>query len=258
MTPEIKKPPKFAVEEVSPSLLSYFLQKQEASLKFSSNSSYAAIFTSLRTFTSIHQEKLLVGFVTRTLDHFPNPQRFGRFLAKINNIRWNKPRAEPNVENLQQLSDDFYQRLGLRTLPLRIIRGDWCEVWEAVKQSEWSEIWGKVLNFVGTTREEAQSPTRNLALNTGWGAVRQTVHDSVLETGAGPKMAEDIARHTALAASWAAVWITVKDSTMLTRRSKRTNPLEMLFDEVYDKGSYFIGPVNGESVIFVPEIKKAA
>lgn len=36
------------------------------------------------------------------------------------------------------------------------------------------------------------------------------------------------------------------------------NPFKVLFDGIYDKGYWFIGPVKGKTVIFVPKIKKAA
>jgi hypothetical protein len=255
MTPE-KREQRFSAEEISPLSMSYFLKKQEPGLNFVGNPSYSAIFASLRTLPCSRQEELLVNFFDQTIRNFHNGQRLGHFLANANNVPWFRPQGEPNLKELQQFSNGFYQRLGFRSLPLRIIRDDWGTAWETLEQAKWSKVWGKVLDAVGASREESQSPTRILALNIGWSITRQAVHEAVLKTGAGPRLAKDVARQTALASAWSAVWIIAEDS--IPKKVHQDNPFVPLFEEIYDKGYWFIGPVGKKSVIFVPEIKKAA
>lgn len=232
MAPETEKQqgetPRLEVTETSPHTLSQFLRSREPSLEILDPSSYWEIFKALRTFSPFSQEGLLVEFFTQRVENFPNGERLGQFLAKINNIVWFKPQEEPNLEVLQKLSDEFYRRLNYHPLPLRIIRDNWHVALDA--ETDWNaNVWRKI-----------PSCGWSKAWNEAWNMAMAATH------GVGISLATD--------AQWAAAWITVEDF-MSKRGYDKGNPFEVLFEGINDQGYWFIGPVRFESVIFVPKMQ---
>jgi hypothetical protein len=250
------------INKISSTSLSQFLKTQESSLKIPEPSKipyfshYIDVFAALRTLPTRRQEELLVCFFTQKVENFPNGERLARFLTKINNISWFEPKEEPHIQILQQLSNKYFQRINAKPLPLRIIREDWEVAQEAARIA--LHCWGKKSSpyqeeyLVGSTMLKVAETTLRFP---AWRATWLMVH----EMANWDFFYADREWHLGArrAATDAAIWMTIED-LMPTFGYNKGNPFEVLFEGVYNQGYWFIGPVKGESVIFVPEIKKAA
>lgn len=260
MTQETERPKPLKVEEISSTTLSQFLKSQETTLEIPDPGispyfpHYICVFDALRTLPLAHQEELLAGFFTQRVENFPNGEKLGKFLTKINNIALFQPQREPNAEILQRLSNQYFQRIKTKTLPLRIIREDWEKAREAARIA--LHFYGKKLTpyqeeFTAGTkmRIAAEKTSRFEAFRITWLIVHEMATWDYTHI--------DWYLDARTAATWAATWIIVED-LMPQYGYDKGNPWEVLFEGIYDKGYWFVGPVKGESVIFVPEIKKPA
>lgn len=105
---------------------------------------YPDIFTSLRKMTLSQQERLLVSFFTERLEGFPNGEELGKELARINNIHWFRPNQEPEQGVLEQLTRTCLERLkypSRPSTPLKIIRENWGEILDAIKNVWYVTPW---------------------------------------------------------------------------------------------------------------------
>ncbi|OGD85838.1 hypothetical protein A2Z23_02150 [Candidatus Curtissbacteria bacterium RBG_16_39_7] len=242
-----------AVVEISPFTLSQFIQRQEAISEFHLKLKYAEIFSALRTLPFSQQEELLVSFFTRKVENFPNGEKLGHFLTKINNIGWFEPQEEPDHETLQKLSDEFYSRQNLNSLPLKIIKGDWPTAWSLQRDIIQNPIWFPTRNVSRATALDlakimAHDMVWNETFNETWNQIRKKI-SNVTKTGS-----FDVANRIVQDAVNAAEWIVLED-LIPQKGYNKGNPFELLFDGINDKGYWFVGPVKGRSVIFVPEIR---
>ena len=148
MSPEVKgKQTEFQIipiEKVTPLVFAQFLKSHEPNLDFSTAekerelATYSQVLPNLRSsklragISFLRQEELFAKFFTETVINFPNGHSLARYLAKVNSIDWFNPKEEPLPESLQTLSSEYFRRLNLSPLPLRIIKEDWSAFWEAV------------------------------------------------------------------------------------------------------------------------------
>lgn len=143
---------RITVEQIPPSdigtsnALAAFLFQQTGKESFQDpdgfGTYYPHTFTSLREMTLPQQEGLLVNFFTERVEGFPNGEELGKELAKINNIPWFRPNQEPNPETLQQLAQASLERLkypSRSSIPLKIIRENWGEAWNAARSKDWGK-----------------------------------------------------------------------------------------------------------------------
>jgi hypothetical protein len=190
----------------------------------------------------------LIEFFTQRVENFPNGKKLAKFLAKINNISCLQPQEEPDIEALWQLSDEFYERLNLTPLPLRIIRDDWVAADRA--RSEGHEQRRKDL------QNAASKAAWNVKLNEAW-----KVTDDITLGAASVRWCiewdkvygmADAIRTMISDARWVTGWMIEED--FWSSKGYKGNPLELLFEGIWDKGYYYVGPVRREVVIFVPPI----
>lgn len=127
------------IKEVTPSTLAEFLKSQEPSLNFTTaereggHATYSQVLPKLRgALSHFKQEELFTKFFTETVINFPNGRSLARYLAKVNNIDWFNPKEEPHSDHLSRLTNEYFRRLNLLPLPLKIIKEDWLSFWEAV------------------------------------------------------------------------------------------------------------------------------
>ena len=238
-----RQPRPLKLEEVSPSTLTDFLKANGSGFKLlpsTTEKDYGEVFTSLRALPVTRQEELLVTFFMQGVENFPNGEKLGQFLAKINNIAWFLPIEEPNPETLKQLSDEFYNRLNIPSPPLRIIKGEWD--WRLYDEAGISQRKRKLVGIWGAaTWDITEWTTRLHAVDdTAWNMAQSAI----------PRSRKDIKWDAAMSATWMALENLIPMTTF-----RKGNPYELLFNGIYDKGYWFVGPMDDESVIFVPKIQ---
>jgi len=217
------------VEQVSPFSLARYLLSQRPDLNLNpKKAQYKVIFQRLRELPQPNQESLLVGFFENGVKSFPNGGALGRKLAEINNISWFKPEGEIDPLVLQGHADEHLSRLGLDTLPLRII-------------NNWGTAW--------STAWDAAVAARDAARGVAW----STVSVEAWVAGA------DIARVATLGTADDAAWVTVKD-IMPKRGYNESNPFLPL-TEICKLGCCPIGVVPNktgqqEFAVFIPQYRK--
>lgn len=260
------------VSEISPSSLARFLEKQNPDLSFDGEPTYYKIFERIRSLTQPEQEKLLVGFYTEGVKDFPNGKTLGKFLARVNNIDWFKPKETPDQSLLEKLVQQHLSCLNLPSLPVRLIKKDWGKAGVARGMALLGAAGDMARNtalgaVLGVARDTALNTARDTARDTALGAARGTTWGAVWGTarGAARGMAHPgaavawfAAGDAACEAAGDAAWITVEDlmPKYSYYRYNKGSPFEPLI-KIYERGCWSIGVVNilpgkKEFVIFVP------
>lgn len=238
-----------AVEQVSPSSLVRYLLSQKPDLNLKHQ--YKEIFQELRKLPYSVQESLLVGFFKNGVEGFPNGKSLGRKLIEINNIPWFKPKGEIDPTVLQKHVKDHLSRLGLDTLPLRII-DNWEAALDAAREASAEYVVLRTTWYVAlrVTQDAADDAARVAARVVAWGAARVMVRDTT-------RLAAALG--TALGTAWVAAddaaWVTIED--IMPNRGYKDNPFSPL-TEIYKLGCWPIGVVPNkkgkrEFAIFIPQ-----
>lgn len=240
---------------------------------------YKEIFSFLRKSPVTQQSTLLESFFAGKMRDFRTGVRLGRFLTQINNMNWLRPQEEPDLEKLQQLSDQYYQQLNMPSLPVSLIRENWDELGEFIMYgfregrritftAKRGVYFSKFDNLaragLGSHRDYRESFQATRMVNSILGDISLGDWEGrVLELryyGGEGFWAKDFGKMGATKAIQTDARLAAV-SLVLEKHLPRfgfTNGVlaEGLFRGVYDKGFVFIGPVQGRSVIFVPRIQK--
>lgn len=257
-------PAPIAVGQVSRFSLVRYLLGQKPDLNLNpEKAQYTEIFQKLRGLPYPVQESLLVGFFTKEVKDFPNGESLGRKLIEINNIPWFKPKGEIDPTVLQKHVKDHLSRLGLNTLPLRII-DNWGTALDTVRSARWDTALGPARNATwDTARLAAMGAARGAVRNVAWDTAWDVAHEATW--GAARAI-----RDTAWLAAWVvkdatidaaqfaaddAAWVTIKD--IMPNRGYKDNPFSPL-TEIYKLGCWPIGVVPKEKgrqefAIFIPQ-----
>jgi hypothetical protein len=156
-------------------------------------------------------------------------------------IEWFSPKEIPNVEELKKISDAFYESLGLPQLPLKIIYDDWEEAGRLLKIKDQSveEFAFDFMNISDLDQLHYLATNRRISAATQM-TIRQgklnSIKNSVYE------VAEVAAEYSNYCIGW-------------SLEREKHNPFEPLINNIFGKGLVFLGPIKGNSVIFVPPIK---
>lgn len=243
---------------VSPEGLTSFIRANEATLAKLPKRRYGGyddIFDALRTFLADRQEQLLVTYFTKEVN-FPNGEQLGQFLAKLNNIPWYQPVKEPDIQELQQASDESYRRLDLKPLPVRLVKDgsynsaeyeEWHGLFENVKRDPLLDAIDYAMNKVLFSYDNIKRwPTIEGKANAGFWMAWYATLNGLHRTGlilSGDAMMDPINY-----ASMTAKWIVLKDG-MAKEGYTRGNPGEPLFNGIFDKGFRFMGSTGKNSVV---------
>lgn len=230
-------PAPITVEQISPSSLARYLLGQKPDLNLNpEKAQYKEIFQELRKLPYPLQENLLVRFFTKKVKDFPNGESLGRKLTEINNISWFELKEEPDPTTLKKYVNGHLSRLGLNTLPLRII-DNWDTALDTVRSARWDTALGPARNATwDTARLAAQNAGLGVARTVTWGP------------------AKDAAIDAAQFAADDAAWVTVED--IMPNKGYKDNPFSPL-TEIYKLGCWPIGVVPNkkgkqEFAIFIP------
>lgn len=246
-------PAPIAVEQISRFSLVRYLLGQKPDLNLNpEKTQYKEIFRELKGLPYRIQESLLVGFFTKEVKGFPNGESLGRKLTEINNISWFgfELKEEPDPTILNKHINDHLSRLGLDTLPLRII-DNWGPALDAAREATAECVALRTAWYVALRAawDAADDAARVAARVVAWGAARVMVRDTT-------RLAAALG--TALGTAWVAAddaaWVTVED--IMPNRGYKDNPFSPL-TEIYKLGCWPIGVVPNkkgkqEFAIFIP------
>lgn len=155
-----------------PSMVAFFKESYPG-LEFDPVPTYLGVFSELRGLPPDEQEKLLVGFYSQNAEVLPNGAELGRYLARINNISWFKPKSPPDEELLERLRHQALSRLNLPDFPLRIIKEDWVAAEAAYQTAIGNEIharldWGALVDADG---DPTRGEVSDAAFSKAWRAL---------------------------------------------------------------------------------------
>jgi hypothetical protein len=161
---------------------------------------------------------------------------------KIDRICWLVPQEEPSEIQLRQTSDNFYKSLHLKKLPVKIIEGDWRKAGKLAKAFKDDSVHDFAFEFMNisplnkflyyTTERKIWEATRKVIKQNRLRSIRHSVYE----------VANTAMEYSDYCIGW-------------SLEREKANPFEPLFDNIYSKGFVFLGPIKGESVIFVPPFK---
>ncbi len=239
--------------------------------------SYGRIFDFLRGLSFEQQSSLLSSFFSVRLRDPISGSRLGKFLAKINSVDWLDVGEEPEVEELQRISDEFYQRMNMPVLPVYLVKGDWDEfgkriiegfagIGNTVTFNVKREMYVKNLNhearvFLGDHRDmreatEAQRIVNSILSDLSHGHWEGRVQ-KLSYYGCEGLSTGDLAKMSAVEAVQADARLVAASLVLEKQLTKfgydKGVVGEGLFNGLYDKGYVFIGPVGKQSIIFTPE-----
>lgn len=167
-----------------------------------------------------------------------------------------QPQKEPSAETLQRLSNQYFQRINAKPLPLRITREDWDKALDIARNA--LEYWARASTSPYKEESAARNTAHQVAQDTFRSPAWNIAYSITLRVAGYSSNRRDLSYLDARSAAVdAATWITVED-LMPQHDYDKGNPWQPLFEGIYDKGYWFIGPIDRKSVIFVPPIKKAA
>lgn len=241
-------------------------------------SNYREIFTFLREFPVAQQSALLESFLGANMRDSRTGVRLGRFLTLINNMNWLKPQEGPNPEEMQQLSDQYYQQMNLPSLPVSIVRENWNELgkrivdgftegsdvtFTAKRDAYFSKFDNQARGGLGNHRDyreafQAQIMANSILGDISMGDWKGRIPELRYYGGAGFSY-EDFGKMGAVEAIQTDARLTAVSLALERHLPKfgftKGVLAEGLFNSVYDNGFIFVGPVQGRSVIFIPRIK---
>jgi|SRR3989344_5826663 len=245
---------------------------------------YSALFDFLRGLPENQQSSLLGSYLNLAMRDQQAGVQTGRFLARVNSINWLEPQEEPSVQELQSISDEFYQQLNLPFLPVAVVR-DWHTlggmVYEgftdrtskkgnlyitfSASRDAWvSQLDRQARTNLGDHRDYREAyAVRSLVdsifhdIDGGhWGDFGGRIRELIYFGGEGYS-SEDHAKMGATAAIRAdaqlAATSLVLDKHLPGLGYTEGTVGEGLFNGIYDKGYVFMGPMSGQSVVFAPK-----
>lgn len=175
------------ISKISSKQLVKYLNSQ--GLNLDEDHSYFDIFSIIRQFSKVEQEKFLIGFFLRGIKSFPKAEKVAKELVKINNYRYFRIEKTPDYTSLCKLVNQHLDSLGQKEYPIKFIKNDWNEARETIKAAGWTgwryeELEVANVELINTANDEGQNfstsevwamayaivenPARDAAERKGW------------------------------------------------------------------------------------------